>query len=167
MLPTALRRQTRAANLKKSGPFGNSIYLVLASPVAWMIKNLPANAGDTRATGSILGLGRSPGGGHGNLLQYSCLENPMDRGASQDTVHGVATSRTRLSARAHIHVCKYTHSLYLVCPMLLDGCHRTRKSSLAILNQKSISYLLFCPCENTVWMRPLKNSSQNISQYPA
>ena len=46
--------------------------------------------------GSVPGLGRSPGGGHGNLLQYSCLENPMDRGAWQATVHGVAESQTRL-----------------------------------------------------------------------
>ena len=45
-----------------------------------MVKNLPANAGDIRDVGSIPGLGRSPGGGHGNPLQYSCLENPMDRG---------------------------------------------------------------------------------------
>ena len=44
-------------------------------------KNLPANVGDVRDTSSIPGLGRSPGGGHGNPLQYSCLENPMDRGA--------------------------------------------------------------------------------------
>ena len=43
-----------------------------------MVKNLPANAGDIRDTGSILGLGISPGGGHGNPLQYSFLENPMD-----------------------------------------------------------------------------------------
>ena len=54
-----------------------------------MVKNLPANAGDIRDTGSILGLGRSSGGGHGNPLQYSCLENPKDRGAWQATVHGV------------------------------------------------------------------------------
>ena len=46
-----------------------------------MVKNPPANAGDIRDEGSIPGLGRSPGGGHGNPLQYSCLENPMDRGA--------------------------------------------------------------------------------------
>ena len=54
-----------------------------------MVKNLPADAGDIRDTGSILGLGRSSGGGHGNPLQYSCLENPKDRGAWQATVHGV------------------------------------------------------------------------------
>ena len=50
------------------------------SQVALVVKNLPANAGDVIDAGSIPGLGRSPGGGHGNPLQYSCLENPMDRG---------------------------------------------------------------------------------------
>ena len=52
-----------------------------------MIKNLPAIAGDIRDTGSIPGLERSPGGGHGDPLQYSCLENPMDREAWQATVY--------------------------------------------------------------------------------
>ena len=46
-----------------------------------MVKNLPANAGDIRGADSVPGPGGSPGGGHGNPLQYSCLENPMDRGA--------------------------------------------------------------------------------------
>ena len=50
--------------------------------------------------GSIPGLGRSLGGGHGNPLQYSCLENPMDRGAWQATVYGVAQSRTQLKQRS-------------------------------------------------------------------
>ena len=53
----------------------------MASEVALVIKNPPANAGGTRDTGSIPGSGRSPGGGLGNPLQYSCLENPLDRGA--------------------------------------------------------------------------------------
>ena len=52
------------------------------------------SACNTRDAGLIPGSGRSPGGGHGNPLQYSCLENPMDRGAWQATVHGVAKSRT-------------------------------------------------------------------------
>ena len=55
-----------------------------------MVKNPPANEGDTRDAGSIPGWGRSPGEGNGNPLQYSCLENPMDRGAWRATVHGVA-----------------------------------------------------------------------------
>ena len=55
-----------------------------------MVKNPSANAGDIREVDSIPVLGRSPGAGHDNPLQYSCLENPMDRGAWQATVHGVA-----------------------------------------------------------------------------
>ena len=66
-----------------------------------MVKNLPVNAGDVRDMNSIPGLERSPGGQNGNPLQYSCLENPMDRGAWQSTVHGVAKSWTRLSNLAH------------------------------------------------------------------
>ena len=62
-----------------------------------MVKNLPDNTGDIRGTGLIPRLGRSPGGGHGNSLQYSCLENPMDRGAWRATVHGVAQSWTQLN----------------------------------------------------------------------
>ena len=60
------------------------------------VKNLPANAGDVRDVGSIPRLGKSPGGENGNPLQYPCLENPMDRGAWQATVHGVTKSWTRL-----------------------------------------------------------------------
>ena len=52
-----------------------------ASQVVLVVKNPPANAGDVRNVSSTPGLGRSPGGGHGNPLQYSCLQNPMDRGA--------------------------------------------------------------------------------------
>ena len=58
-------------------------------PVALGVKNLPAMQ-ETRGGGSILGSGRSAGGGHGNPLQYSCLENPMDREAWQTSVHRVA-----------------------------------------------------------------------------
>ena len=67
-----------------------------ASRVALVVKNPPANAGDGRGKGLIPGLGRSPRAGHGNPLQYSCLQNPMDRRAWQTTVHGVTKSRTRL-----------------------------------------------------------------------
>ena len=59
-------------------------------PGGSVIKNLPANAGDTGDAGLLPGSGRSPGGRHGNPLQYSCLETPMDRGACQPTVDGVA-----------------------------------------------------------------------------
>ena len=57
-----------------------------------VVKNVPTNAGDIKGAGLIPGLGRSPGGGNSNPLQYSCLGNPMDRGAWRATVHGVAKS---------------------------------------------------------------------------
>ena len=75
-----------------------------------MVKNLPANAGDIRDAGSIPGSGRSPGGGHGNPLQYSCLENPMNRGAWWATVCGVATNLDTTEATSHTHTHTYTHA---------------------------------------------------------
>ena len=72
-----------------------------SSQVVLVVKNLPANTGDLRDAGSILGWGRSPGGGHGNPLQYSCLENPMDREPWQAMVHGVAKGWTWLSDWDH------------------------------------------------------------------
>ena len=68
----------------------------MASQVALVVKNLPANAGDVRDVGLIPGLGRVPGEGHGDSLQYFYLENPMDRVAWQTTVHRIAKSWTRL-----------------------------------------------------------------------
>ena len=68
-----------------------------ASQVALAVKNPPANAGDARDAGLIPGLGRSPEEEHSNPLQYSCLENPMDRGAWWATVRGVAKSWTGLN----------------------------------------------------------------------
>ena len=65
-----------------------------ASQVALVVKDSPANAGDVRDAGLTPGLGRSPGGENGNPLQYSCLKNPMDRGAWRATVHGVAKNQT-------------------------------------------------------------------------
>ena len=75
----------------------------LGFPGGSEVKDSACNAGDL---GSIPGLGRSPGEGNGNPLQYSCLENPMDGGTWWATVHGVAKSQTRLS--------NFTHSLTLV-----------------------------------------------------
>ena len=66
-----------------------------------MVKNLPANAGDPRDMGSIPGLGRSPGVANGNPLQYSCLENSMDREAWQAIDHGV----TKSDMNEHTHTC--------------------------------------------------------------
>ena len=63
-------------------------------PGGSVVKNMPANAGGIRDTGLIPGSGRSPGEGNGNPLQYSCLENPMDRGAWWTSLHRVAKSWT-------------------------------------------------------------------------
>ena len=73
-----------------------------------MVNNLPASAGDIRDLGSIPGWGRSPGGRHGNPLQYSCLENPMDRGAWRATIHRLTKSQTQLKQRS-------THAQRLGC----------------------------------------------------
>ena len=69
-------------------------HLIWASQVVLVIKNLPTNAGDIRDVGLIPGLGRFPGVGHGNPLQYSCLENLRDRGAWWATVHRVTKNQT-------------------------------------------------------------------------
>ena len=77
-----------------------------ASEVVLVIKNPPTNLGDIRDTGSIFGSGRSPGG-HGNPLQYSCLKNPMDRGAWQATVHWVTKNWTWLK-----RLSRHTYGLF-------------------------------------------------------
>ena len=69
---------------------------LLASQVVLVVKNLPANAGDTGDMGLIPGWGRFPGGGHGILFLHSWLENPMDRGAWRANVHGVTKNQTQL-----------------------------------------------------------------------
>ena len=69
---------------------GSPFWLHLFYQLVLVVKNSLANAGDMRHAGSIPGLGRSPGGGHGNRLKHSCLENPMERGAWLATVQGVA-----------------------------------------------------------------------------
>ena len=66
-----------------------------------MVKNLPADAGDARDAGSMPGSGRSSGVGHGIPLQYSCLENPMDRRAWRATVHGVTRVGLELATKSH------------------------------------------------------------------
>ena len=77
------------------------------------IKNSPANTGDTRDMGSIPESGRSLGVGNGSPLQYSYLENPMDRGVWKATAHGIAKSRTRLNTTYvyFIYICLYNYKL--------------------------------------------------------
>ena len=81
--------------------FDSSPHTIKVFKVVLVVKNLPANAADIRDSGSIPGSGRFPGGGNGNPLHYSCLDNPMDRGTWQATDHGVAKSQTCMSTHTY------------------------------------------------------------------
>ena len=119
-----------------------------------MVKNPAANAGNIRHVGSIPGSGRSPGEGHNNPFQYSCLENPMDRGSFQATVHKIAQRRTRLKwLRTHARtivkssyhkIPNLSHRLFLLIIQglcfakvaLFPGPHRVGKENNMISNPK-------------------------------
>ena len=92
-----------------------------ASQVALVVKNPPANAGVVRDLGLIPGSGKSPGEGNGNSLQYSCLENPMDRGARGTTVQGIAKSQIWLkqfSMHAQMHSGAYFDIYFFCMPII-------------------------------------------------
>ena len=78
-----------------------------------MVKNLPTSAGVVRDSGSIPELGRSPGGGHGNPLHYSCLENPRDRGAWQATVHSPKESDMTEATDTHTEHTDYNKYIHV------------------------------------------------------
>ena len=97
-LEKACARQDSAQQKKKKFKINSSNNdLVVGFPNGSVGKESACNTGDTSGTGLTLQSGRSPGGGHGNPLQYSCLENPLDRGVWKATVHRVAKSWARLS----------------------------------------------------------------------
>ena len=106
---------------------------IWASQLALVVKNSPANAGDVGDAGLIPGSGRSPGGGHGNPLQYSCLENPMDRGAWWATVHGVKElDTTEATDPAEIHKENISFFLSFHCDTQGLPCGRFSPSSFII-----------------------------------
>ena len=109
-----------------------------------MVKNLPASAGDLRDAGSVPGWGRSPGGGHGNPLQHSHLENSMNRGAWWATAHEVTKSQTRLSDFASLISCSLISSGVIcvvpgISPLSLP---ETEQSSVAM---SQCDYPSICP----------------------
>ena len=102
--------------------------------MALVLKNLPANAGDIRDTGLIPGSGRSPGGRHGNPVQYSCLENPLDRGTCWATIHRVTKNQSRLkqfSTQAHTHT--HTHTYFFRFFPIIGYCKILNTVPCAIL----------------------------------
>ena len=129
-----------------------------AFQVALLVKSPPANAGDARDWGSIPGSERSPGGGYGNPLQYSCLEKPMDRGAWWATVHGVTKNWTRLKQLGMQHVvllaCVYWVKSLLIFQKFSLSLTIFRKpwSSWLSLNPplpSSPTALYFCFCDGS------------------
>ena len=139
-----------------------------------VVKNLPANARDTKDVGSIPESGRSPGEGNGNPLQYSCLGNPKDRGAWQATLHGAAKSQTRLSehtqnvktsgwgeGKRHLHREDYwgkfkivkTHLLLLLSSCLSVTFNNHPTSHLKALKTSKFSYF------TSIWGQSFPGSS--------
>ena len=100
---------------------------IWASQVALVVNNLSTNAGDKRESGLIPGSERSPGGGHGNSLYYSCLENPTNRGAWRATVHGVAKSWTWLK-----RLNMYMQGIYIFCLQIFQFIYLKYKYSVIL-----------------------------------
>ena len=118
-----------------------------------LLKDLPANAGNPRDVDSIPGLGRSPGGGNGNRLQYFCMGNSMDRGAWRATVHGVGKSETRLSACAHTHTFSVVGGCSLYCRMFSNifVLHPLDVSSnYSVVKLKLFLDIAKCPLEGKI-----------------
>ena len=120
----------------------NYVFIVLL-----VVKNLPANAGDIRGVDSILESGRSPGGGHGPQLQYSCLENCMDREACRATVHKVAKSRTWLmQLSTHVYLQKYGRFIkYTLKSTFPNWTHPCTDTQIKRINQHPQKPLLGSP----------------------
>ena len=111
-----------------------------------MVKNPPAIAGDARDAGLIPWSERSPGGGHGNPLQYSCLENPMDRGAWRATACGVTKCQTRLSMHAtYIVLCKphpiENKFLFEEAPVNISPLIKKKTSSFSLTSDLTLLWL--------------------------
>ena len=125
-----------------------------------VIKSLPANGGDARDSGLIPGLRRSPGGGDGNPLRYSCLKNFMDRGSWWATVHRVTKSQTGLSSsHTHTHTHTHTHAI----DILLAICHSQLLCQLAWFSLR-ISVPILAHCPSALCQHRLKTNKQKHTQ---
>ena len=116
-------------------------YRITGFPGGAAVKSLPASAGGARDVGSFPGSGRSPAEGNGSLLQHSCQDNPMDRGAWRATVCGVAESRTRLSACTPIIL---THTVHTTWHMVSEaGTGDVAKGELEHGREVKTAFLVF------------------------
>ena len=126
--------------------------------VVLVVKILPANAGEVRDVGSTLWSGRSPGGGNGNALRYSCLENRMHRGAWQTIVHRVIESdTTEVTEHAHTQTHGASHG-----DRIAEGEHRTEKA--CIQNQKMNDILLPGCREDPAVSPPTSIHTENLHE---
>ena len=121
MIPLSHKRELKLCGLRcqkqleyviSIDSFTDATSCSMGFPDGSVVKHPSANAEDTGDMGLIPGFGKSPWGGNGNSLQYSCLENPLDRGAWQALVHGVAKNWTRLSNWAHTHSLCSRHDVF-------------------------------------------------------
>ena len=118
--------------------------------MAQTVKNPPANTGDP---GSIPGSGRSPGGGNGSPLQYSCLENPMDRGAWWATVHGVAELDTLCKFRAGTELASKARAQRLLGLLPAPGTSHSDHTGLKFLFlMRSCCHILLAFCAIKLWI---------------
>ena len=118
-----------------------------------LVQSLPAGAGEVRDSGLIPGSGRSPGGGHGNPLQYSCLENPMDRGAWRATVHGVTQSQTQLK-----RLSTYAQRGDRVKTEIRWPSTSLQTSSLRIYEEIDVCFLSHPVCGSWLWQPQLTDT---------
>ena len=148
-----------------------------ASQMALVVKNPPANAGDLRDVHLIPGLGRSLGEGHGNPFQYSCLENLMDRGTWQATVHRVTQSQTQLkwlSLCTHTHTHSLSHRMlhvalsYLTFIMLRYALSMPTFWRVFVINYfEFYQKIFFCICwdDHTVFIPPFVDTMYHIDWF--
>ena len=137
-----------------------------------MVKNPPTNAGNVRKSGSIPGLEKYPGVGNGNPLHYSCLENPMDRGAWQPTVHRCTKSWTLLK-QLSMHACSYPHMTtkkkhsfdYMhLCHKVMSLCFNTLSRFVrAFLSWSKHLLISRLQSLSTVILEPKKRKSVTVS----
>jgi len=147
--------------------------------VALMVKNPSANAGDVRDSGLILGWGRSPGGGHGHPLQYSCLENPGDGGAWWAAVYGVAQSRTRLKRlSSSSSICQtynnhpnskqqpkdYTGKQHLLKKQRLEEKKKTSRKNTSVMTDKWICAIKLFSFKSMCSQPHIENWDSHLSE---